>query len=101
MADLLGTGGVSLILIAYFLNLFDKIEPEHLAYILMNLVGAGLACWSSVLIKSMPFTILEEQMACEYIINWSNFKLRGTAPFFMADPFKTYVQDVRSHLAAR
>ena len=59
MADLLGTGGVSLILIAYFLNLFDKIEPEHLAYILMNLVGAGLACWSSVLIKSMPFTILE------------------------------------------
>jgi proteasome accessory factor A len=43
----------------------------------------------------------EEQMACEYIINWSNFKLRGTAPFFMADPFKTYVQDVRSHLAAR
>ena len=40
-------------------------------------------------------------MACEYIINWSNFKLRGTAPFFMADPFKTYVQDVRSHLAAR
>jgi hypothetical protein len=44
---------------------------------------------------------LEEQMACEYIINWSNFKLRGAAPFFMADPFKTYVQDVRNHIAAR
>jgi len=27
--------------------------------------------------------------------------LRDTEPFFMADPFKTYVQDVRSHLSAR
>jgi hypothetical protein len=27
--------------------------------------------------------------------------LRDAAPFFMADPFKTYVQDVRSHLSGR
>ena len=42
-----------------------------------------------------------DHASCEYIINWSNFKLRDAAPFFMADPFKTYVQDVRSHLAGR
>jgi hypothetical protein len=43
----------------------------------------------------------DDQLACHYIINWSNFKLRGTSPFFMADPFKTYVQEVRDHLAGR
>jgi proteasome accessory factor A len=33
-----------------------------------------------------------------YIINWSAFQLRGHAPFLMADPFKTYAQQVREHL---
>jgi proteasome accessory factor A len=43
----------------------------------------------------------DDRLACDYIINWSNFKLRGASPFFMADPFKTYVQEVRDHLAHR
>jgi hypothetical protein len=43
----------------------------------------------------------DDQLACHYIINWSNFKVRGTSPFFMADPFKTYVTEVRDHLAGR
>jgi proteasome accessory factor A len=33
-----------------------------------------------------------------YVINWSIFQVRGRAPFPMQDPFKTYVEDVRSHL---
>jgi proteasome accessory factor A len=36
-----------------------------------------------------------------YIINWSAFQLRGRAPFLMADPFKTYAQQVREHLLSR
>ena len=34
-----------------------------------------------------------------YIINWSAFQLRGHSAFVMADPFKTYAQQVRAHLA--
>ena len=68
MSDVLGTLGVSLILLAYFLNLFDKIEPEHIVYIWMNLLGASLACWSSVLIHSIPFTILEATWAVVSLI---------------------------------
>ncbi len=34
-----------------------------------------------------------------YVINWSIFQLRGRPPFPMPDPFKTYVQEVRGHLA--
>ena len=68
MADIIGAFGVSLILLAYFLNQFDKIEPEHMAYILMNLIGASLACWSSILIHSMPFIILEATWAVVSIV---------------------------------
>jgi len=42
----------------------------------------------------------EERYFPSYVINWSIFQLRGQAPFPMPDPFKTYVQEVRSHLSA-
>lgn len=59
MADIIGYFGVGLILLAYFLNLYNKIDNENLLYISMNLIGAGLAFVSSVLIQSLPFAILE------------------------------------------
>ncbi len=34
-----------------------------------------------------------------YVINWSAFQLRGRQPFLMPNPFKSYVQEVRGHLA--
>jgi hypothetical protein len=63
MADLFGTIGVALILLAYFLNLFDKIQPEEPLYRWMNLVGALFACYSSYLLHSIPFIILEATWA--------------------------------------
>lgn len=42
----------------------------------------------------------DERFFPSYVINWSIFQLRGQAAFPMPDPFKTYVQEVRSHLAA-
>ncbi|MFM8551552.1 MAG: proteasome accessory factor PafA2 family protein [Nitrospiraceae bacterium] len=35
----------------------------------------------------------------DYVINWSIFQVRGRQPFPMPDPFKTYVNEVRHHLA--
>jgi len=40
----------------------------------------------------------DERFFPAYVINWSIFQVRGQAPFPMPDPFRTYVQDVRSHL---
>ena len=34
-----------------------------------------------------------------YVINWSAFHLRGHVPFLMPDPFKSYVHEIRGHLA--
>lgn len=68
MADTIGAFGVFLILLAYFLNLFNRIDTEHWAYILLNLIGASLAFWSSCLIHSKPFIVLEATWAIVSLI---------------------------------
>lgn len=57
--DLLGFIGVSLILIAYFLNLNNKLKADDIRYIILNLIGAMLACLASVLMAYYPFVLLE------------------------------------------
>lgn len=57
--DSIGFIGVTILLIAYFLNLTDKIGKESLVYLQMNFFGAGLACLASVLMNYLPFIILE------------------------------------------
>jgi len=57
--DIIGTIGVSLLLLAFFLNLFGFISQEGKVYILTNLLGAAIACYASVLIGFIPFVILE------------------------------------------
>ena len=58
-ATQIGFTGVSLLLAAFVLNLFRLMDQESAAYIGLNLVGAGLACYSSLLIGFMPFVLLE------------------------------------------
>ena len=59
LADIFGTTGVALLLLAFFLNLFGIIRKENKGYILLNFAGAALACYASFLISFMPFIILE------------------------------------------
>lgn len=56
---MVGALGVTLLLIAFFLSLFRYITQEHKAYMLLNIIGAGLSCYASVLIGYMPFVLLE------------------------------------------
>ena len=58
-SDWIGSAGVTILLVAYLLNLRNKISKESLAYINMNIIGAGLACAASILINYLPFVILE------------------------------------------
>ena len=53
--DSIGVIGVTILLIAYFLNVTNKIEKDSLVYMQMNFFGAGLACLASVLMKYLPF----------------------------------------------
>lgn len=57
--DLIGTAGVGLILLAYFCNTFGWINGRSKLFFLLNIVGAGLACYASWLINYWPFVVLE------------------------------------------
>jgi hypothetical protein len=57
--DWIGFIGVTILLIAFFLNLANKLHKDSVLYILLNIIGAGIACFASILIQYVPFIILE------------------------------------------
>jgi hypothetical protein len=57
--DIISTIGVSLILLAFFLNTFKYIADNGKLYFVLNIVGGAFACYGSVLLNSLPFIILE------------------------------------------
>jgi len=58
-ATLVGSIGVSLLLLAFFLNLFKLLRVDGYRYIILNMVGGGAACPWAWLIDFMPFVALE------------------------------------------
>jgi hypothetical protein len=58
-ATLVGSVGVSLLLLAFFLNLFKMLRADSDPYIALNMIGGGLACLSSWMIGFIPFVVLE------------------------------------------
>ncbi len=59
ISDWTGSIGVALLLIAYLMNLRNIISKDSLPYLILNVVGAGLACLASILLEYWPFIILE------------------------------------------
>jgi hypothetical protein len=59
LADWIGSVGVSILLVAFLLNLLKKIAQDSVSYVFMNLIGALLAGLASWMINYTPFIILE------------------------------------------
>jgi nucleoside recognition membrane protein YjiH len=59
LVDVVGTVGVLLLLLAFFLQLFGWLDPKGVPYLVMNLVGGGLACAASWMLPFWPFVVLE------------------------------------------
>lgn len=66
ISDYIGSFGVFIILLAYFLNAFVFKNKNSFIFYLMNVVGSSIACYASYLIQYFPFVILE---ACWSIIS--------------------------------
>lgn len=49
--DWIGFIGVTLLLLAFFLNLRDKIKNDSFTYLMLNFMGAGIVCLASVLLN--------------------------------------------------
>lgn len=58
-SDWIGTIGVTILLLAFALNVTKKITPDSNPYLLLNTVGALLAGISSYMIHFWPFVVLE------------------------------------------
>jgi hypothetical protein len=74
--DWIGFIGVAILLLAFLLNLLKKISSNSLPYILMNIIGAGLACLASWLIHYIPFVILEATWTAVSLIALVNYLRR-------------------------
>ena len=71
-AEILGTAGVSMILVGFSLNLFGLMQRGSYKYVLLNLVGGALACTASILIEFFPFVILEGTWTVVAVVGLAN-----------------------------
>jgi hypothetical protein len=58
-ATVIGSLGVGLLLLAFVLNGTGRLAARDRRYLGLNAIGAGLACWASVVLGFMPFVVLE------------------------------------------
>lgn len=58
-SDAIGSIGVALLLLAFFLNAFGWLDRGARSYQLLNLVGAAIAGYASWRIGFLPFVVLE------------------------------------------
>jgi hypothetical protein len=77
-SDLLASIGVIILLIAFGLNLYKKLPAQSKMYGLLNLIGAGICCFSSYLIRFYPFVVLESVWAFVALLSLFNVP-RGTS----------------------
>ncbi|MFN8406295.1 MAG: hypothetical protein U0X71_02315 [Sphingobacteriaceae bacterium] len=76
LSDVIASVGVTLLLIAFFLNLRKILSTDSVAYSVLNIVGAGLCGLSSYMISFYPFVILEGVWVSVAIV--SLFRKRST-----------------------
>ena len=58
-SEIIGSIGVAILLIAFFMNLFGMLHSDSRPYQAMNAVGAAVSCYASYLIGFAPFVVLE------------------------------------------
>ena len=57
--DWMGTIGVGLVLLAYFLNTMKWITGNGKFFFVLNTLGGALSCYAALLIDFIPFVVLE------------------------------------------
>ncbi len=59
MSEIIGSIGVAILLLAFFMNLAGRLRASSRAYQALNAIGAGISCYASWLIGFRPFVVLE------------------------------------------
>lgn len=78
-SDIIGTLGVTILLLAFLLQILKVLSLESSTYSILNGLGAALAGYSSWLIDFKPFVILEAVWVLVSIYNlYKNLKLKSS-----------------------
>ncbi len=75
--DWIGACGVSLLLVAFVLNLFGILPRNSRSYHALNAGGASLACYAAFMIEFLPFVVLEATWATVALVAL----VRGVGPY--------------------
>jgi hypothetical protein len=75
LGDVIGTIGVTTLLIAFVLNQRRMLSEHSRPFLAMNLVGAALCAWSAWLVNFYPFLVLESVWAV--IAGWGLLRWRA------------------------
>jgi hypothetical protein len=59
LSDIIASLGVIILLVAFLLNLYKKLQATSRAYCAMNFIGAAMCGVSSYMISFYPFVVLE------------------------------------------
>jgi len=78
VSDILASVGVIILLIAFLLNLYNRLSQGSKMYSFLNLVGAAICCLSSWMINFYPFVVLEAVWATVALLSLFNVP-RGTS----------------------
>jgi hypothetical protein len=90
LSTIIGTVGVSLLLVAFLLNLFKIFPEDSLPYILMNILGASIACMASVLIDFIPFVVLEVIWVMAGLAGLARYYVKRIRRLNTTAPFRLY-----------
>jgi hypothetical protein len=74
LSDWIGTGGVFLILTAYFFSTFKLMSSQSRIFFALNTIGAAMSCYASYLIEYWPFAVLESTWTIVSLIGWIRAK---------------------------
>lgn len=78
LSDLFATLGVILLLIAFLLNLMQRLDAKSLPYATLNFLGASLCGISAYVVSFYPFVILEGVWATVALLALLKHVPRGT-----------------------
>jgi hypothetical protein len=59
LSDIIASLGVIILLVAFLLNLYKKLQANSRAYCAINFIGAAMCGVSSYMISFYPFVVLE------------------------------------------
>lgn len=77
-SDIIASVGVTILLVAFVLNLFKVINTQSRTYSALNFIGATLCGYSSYMINFYPFVVLESIWAAFGLYSFFNVP-RGTS----------------------